>query len=409
MNGKKKLSSDQRFFITLIIFSILLAFFCYGKRVNSYDATMLAFSYKYGFISRGFIGTMYQLLDKVLPVSLMNYQAVKTYTMIITIIYYLILLGFFVMCIRRCQEKNKKYMQYAIIFFAIFAVSMFISEYNFGRLDVYLVMLSLIAVTLLVKEKAQWLVVPIAAVCVMIHQGYVFMFFNLILVLLLYQALSHEKKEQRKYLILFGITFLVGSAFFLYFEFFSHVNGAKIYDDLYATAKSICRKGIVHDDVISAEVLGVDLTAKEWDLHIQNLVELPFFVLLIMPYILFAVQYFRGIIKKAVTVQDKWKYRLVAMGALTMLPNFILKVDYGRWVFAVICYYMVIVLALMAMGDQLIMSEFVSMCDAWQERSPWLILLLLYPLLLVPFQDVIISFLSMRFANYPNKWWLHIW
>ncbi len=409
MNRCKKLSKDQRFVITLIVFSVLLAFFCYGKRVNSYDATMLAFSYKYGFISRGFIGTMYQLLDKLLPVSLMNYEAVKTYTMIITIIYYLLLLSFFIMCLKRCAEKHKTYMEYAIIFFTIFAVSMFISEYNFGRLDVYLVMLSLIGVMLLVKEKAEWLVIPIAGVCVMIHQGYVFMYFNLLLVLLIYKLLSREGKERKKYLILLALTFAVGSVLFLYFEFFSHVNGAEIYDDLYATAKSICRKGIVHDDVISAEVLGVDLTAKERDMHIQNIVELPFFIVLIMPYIIFAVQYFRGIIKKASSSMEKWKYRLVSAGALTMLPCFILKVDYGRWVFAVICYYMVVVLALMAMGDKLVMEEFVQLCDSWGERSPWLILLLLYPLMLVPFQDVVISFLSMRFANYPNKWWLHVW
>lgn len=49
--------------------------------------TMMAFSYKYGFISRGLIGTIYQGLDKILPVNMMTYQACVGYTLVITMLF----------------------------------------------------------------------------------------------------------------------------------------------------------------------------------------------------------------------------------------------------------------------------------------------------------------------------------
>lgn len=63
--------------------------------MNRMDSTVLAFSYKYGFISRGLVGTFYQWLDEILPADLMNQEAVVTYTLCVTLIFYVLMLGFF--------------------------------------------------------------------------------------------------------------------------------------------------------------------------------------------------------------------------------------------------------------------------------------------------------------------------
>ena len=89
-------------------------------------------------------------------------------------------------------------------------------------------MLSLLCAVLILTERAEWLVVLLAAVCVMIHQGYVFMYANIVLVLLFYKAMSGAGKRSRKYWKLFVATFVVISALFLWFEFFSHFNGEEI-------------------------------------------------------------------------------------------------------------------------------------------------------------------------------------
>ena len=79
-----------------------------------------------------------------------------------------------------CAQEIK----YIILFFTIWAIPMFVTEYNFGRLDVYCVILSLLGAIVLISEKVEWLVVIFSALGVMVHQGNVFMFLNIILILL---------------------------------------------------------------------------------------------------------------------------------------------------------------------------------------------------------------------------------
>lgn len=406
---KKEQRERRRFFIVFAAFSVILFFLYYGKRVNKINTTMLAFSYKYGFISRGLIGTIYQFLDKILPGNQMKYAAVMRFTMVITWIFYALLFFFFYKCYRAYRQQNKLLLQNLMIFLTIFAVPTFCAQWNFGRLDVYLVMLSLICAVLILTERAEWLVVLLAAVCVMIHQGYVFMYANIVLVLFFYKAMSGTGKRSRKYWRLFAATFVVISALFLWFEFFSHVNGEEIYEDVVAAAESLCEKGKYHEDVIDHEILGVDLSEREWTYHLQNFLQLPFFLILFSPYLVLGARFFRNVVCQAATTKEKLKYLAVAAGALTLLPDFILKVDYGRWIFAFICYYLVVVLVLLAMGDQIMQVQLQKMTQEIRAKYSWSALFLAYPLLLTPFRDVTINRIVAVFSAYPNEWFFHFW
>lgn len=50
MNQKK--DTPNMFMPACIVFVIILAIRFYGEQVNAINSTMLAFSYKYGFVSR---------------------------------------------------------------------------------------------------------------------------------------------------------------------------------------------------------------------------------------------------------------------------------------------------------------------------------------------------------------------
>lgn len=76
-----------------------------------------------------------------------------------------------------------------------------------------------------------------------IHQGFVFTNANLILVPLFYKIMTEEGKRRKKYILLFAGFFLTISALFLYFEFFSHGNGASIYKEVVAAAKALSENG----------------------------------------------------------------------------------------------------------------------------------------------------------------------
>ena len=86
MNQKK--DTPNMFMPACIVFVIILAIRFYGEQVNAINSTMLAFSYKYGFVSRGLIGSVYQILDALLPVNLYTYDSVMIFTGIVTGIFF---------------------------------------------------------------------------------------------------------------------------------------------------------------------------------------------------------------------------------------------------------------------------------------------------------------------------------
>lgn len=367
---------------------------------------MLAFSYKYGFISRGLIGTIYAVLNRILPFDLMNYTWTYRFTFAITMVYYVILILFLAFCLKRCSEKQTEATRYLAVFFLLFAVPMFCSEFNFGRLDIYCVMLSLIGAILLIEGRFEWLLVPIAALGVMVHQGNVFMFLNIILVLTLCKALSRDGKDRRKYLRLFFSCFVAASALFLWFELFSHFNGANIYDDIVAKATALCNNGAYHADVIDHEILGVDLSDREIMWRVFNIIQYPIFIVATLPYLVIAVRFFCGLFKKAQDKQDKWKYFFVAAGAGTILPDILLKADSGRWMFSIICYYSVVLLSLLAMKDPLVEQQTQESLAAIKRR-PGALMLLIYPLLLQPLGDVYICDITEWIGKFLNNHLLH--
>lgn len=386
----------------------LFAVTCRGM-VRSYNTTMLALSYEYGFTSRSLLGTLYHLLDAVLPLDLIDYRAVVATAYVATILFVLFVEYFLYRCLRRCEGEMVKYGEYLALILSLCLVSTFSFPYNFFRVDIFMILVSLLGVLCLVKERAQWLVVPLSALGVMFHQGYVFMYFNLILVLLFYRALSWWKEDRRKarrYGLLFALSFLMGSALFLWFEFFSRSNGAAFFDTIKSEAEKLSYDGIYHSTLLYHEVLGIDLASTEEEFSRVNAVQILMYGIVCLPMLVFAVRFFAGLIKKAKGALEKWKYLAVVLGAATILPDFLLKIDYGRWMAAVAVYYVGIVLALLAMKDP-VMEAQVRESGESLIRRPGIALWLMIVLLLLPFLDVNIDPFFRHLGSIVNRNFLH--
>ena len=91
------------------------------------------------------------------------------------------------------------------------------------------------------------------------------------------------------------------------------------------------------------------------------------------------------------------------------MPLFLMKCDYARWVFALIAYYCMIFLALVAMGDRIVAEELTGIFTEIKEKYPFAILLLLLPALLTPFWDVHINGLLRGISNPINETFLNLW
>jgi hypothetical protein len=404
----KKRKEANKIVFALAVMSVFVFFRFYDATVDLYNTTLLAFSYKYGFISRGLIGTVFQFINSILPVDMMNYGGALLFTQVATAVFLFILFGFFWQCLRRADEKMTHFLAYTELFLAIIAVSMFVSRRNMGRVDIYMIALSLIGAMLIIRGKFEFLLVPISALAVMFHQGYVFMFFNVLLVLLIYRFFSVEKKEKKKYLIIFVLSFCIGSALFLWFEFFSRMNGEQFVDEIITNSKLLSYNGEYHDTLIDHEILGIDLGGTEWDFHKENFVEYPIYLLFMMPYIWIGVRLFGGFVKAARTKEEKWKYIFVAIGSLTIVPNYILKIDYARWTMSIVVYYVAMLLSMLAMKDEVVEgvcgSVFVEI-----KKKAWAPLLFAYLILFMPFYDVFVNQVMHNIGHFLNVNWLHLW
>lgn len=143
---------------------------------------------------------------------------------------------------KRCQEEYLGRFLYLILFYAVFVVSMFAYKRNFGRLDLYLMALTVIGTMCLIAKKAEWLIVPAfhdqchvpSGLCLYVLQ-YPACPFG-------YRLLSEKEKKARIYYGVILLVSLIGcSALFLWFEFFSHTDGVRYVDEIIANAKAMTK------------------------------------------------------------------------------------------------------------------------------------------------------------------------
>ncbi len=395
----------RRYMLVILLIGFVAFLYSYDGKVENYNSTILAFSYQYGFISRGLIGTLYQWMDGIIPIDLMNYENSIVAILVITLVFYSFFLFFIWKCMTLVEEKFRPVLGYVFVFFVINLVPMFAHKRNFGRIDLFMLLFSAIGVLCIWTKKTIWLVIPLAILSVMVHQGYVFLYFNILLAFLFYE---YEKNNDCKLGVLLLVIFVICSALFFYFELFSHGSGKENVDEIIRNATALSRDGKYHETLIDKEILGKDLTEVELYMRVENLIELPFFLLFTSPYWLSGISFAKRVVCRAGSMKENWMYRLMFMGGLTTLPCFLLKVDYGRWFFAVISYYVILLVGFVIKKDNLVTQELLVEKEKWIEK-PYLAILFLAPVLFVPYWDVHISPIVKGISNPINQTWLHLW
>lgn len=383
---------DKWFFIGLAIISAVACVYYFDHVMSQYNTSLYAISYKYGFVSRGVVGTIWQYLDAILPFNLMTYGAIYKANIIITALFYGLIYIFLMFCVKNTKGQNRTNVKYLIVFFMIFTIPMFVTRQNMGRIDIYLIAISLICVWLLIRRRAEWLIIPLCALAMLIHQGFVFTNVNIILVLILVRWLTSDKKK--KYAFLFALTFIVVSVLFLYFEFNRETLPVASYEEMVQNAKALSHNNEYYEMLFKHEFLGIDVYEDESFWHLQNRIELPIFIILFIPYIVLAVRFFVSVFRSSKTTRDKWLASFVLLGSLTLLPEWILKVDYGRYVYSMVFYYIIIIIALICMKNEIIADSVESLKIYLYNISPMTILLIVYPLLFMPLYDTEISRLT---------------
>ena len=407
-----KMDKNKFGFTLSFIFILAYSYLLYASTsINLINSTTMAFSYEYGFISRGLIGTTYGLIDKIAPIDMMTKDAVVTFIHIVTMVYMLFLFWFFLNLIRSAKVEHITIVTHLCIGFAIWAIPIFVDEQNFGRLDMYCLSLSMIMVILIISKKNEWFVIPLAAISVLIHHGNVFMFINIPLVLLLYRFLDEKEEISRKhYGRIFLTTFLSVSALFIYFEFFSYTGEQASYDTISNIACNLNGYNACDTGLISKTIFGTDLSEGETTFRIISRVQFVIFMVLMIPHMVRTYKTYRNTIRYCNSNRDKLKYIVVLFGVITIVPEMVLKCDYGRYAFMIVAYYAIVTIALIAMQDSIIASEYVLFENKIASRSKTkLFLFYWYPLLMQPVWDVDVNWITYFCGEILNATLLHWW
>ena len=140
--GLNKLEKkDRLFLLAMLVFCALCTMYYFRAEMSEYNTTLYVLSYKYGFISRGLVGTVWQWLDSVLPFDLMNYFSIYNTNLLITGIFYLFFFVLYYFILRIVPATEKSNAKYLMVFMSIFTFPMFVTRQNMGRIDIYLIMM----------------------------------------------------------------------------------------------------------------------------------------------------------------------------------------------------------------------------------------------------------------------------
>ena len=77
-----------------------------------------------------------------------------------------------------------------------------------------------------------------------------------------------------------------------------------------------------------------------------------------------------------------------------------MKIDYGRWLMAIIFYYLMVFIILIGMKDAIFIKAIREVVDNLKNRSSLWIILVAYPLLLTPLMDVATNWVVTIPSNY---------
>lgn len=378
-------------------------FFWNQGNYKTYDFNMgtVAFSYQYGFICRSFIGTALEILAKLLgeevSARLINqFNFLVAIALVLAVILFLYLVGTRTGKLSGAAAAKDVFIA-GLVFEAGIGFSTFFVDW--GRTDIFLLILSLLACWLLVVQKGTFLVVPIAVVCMLIHEGYIFMYANLLFVALAYRVVCClEEKNKRaivRYVVEFGVSMALVVVLFLYFYFIAKPKADLTYIQVLKNTLDVI--GSPTNDLINTiyaiqgQLFGNRWTYAGSDTLAMRIHYLVPTIIAFSPFIAIFFSYwhivYRNVRKGGSGKLRKIFYCLIPFGSVTVLPLFILHMDYWRWYYQICVYELFIVLTLIACGDELLTQSLRELFGRIA-KVRWLpAALVVYAVILGPFRN----------------------
>ncbi len=354
---KIKNDSNMKFLILLFMIMVMQAIRYYPFKFGGWNQIMLSFTYRYGFIQRAFIGTILDIESTLfhIPLKYMRY------------IYGIFTVGLWsYMCITICRKAISGQEELDVkVFLKGLSIAFLIgpgwvSYYsNFAITDTWLVMVAILSVYLIATDKYVFGTVLLSIVAELIHPAYVFLIFNLMMVITAYKVLfKKEKKIDLKYAIVFIVNAIAVSVFFLIMFWFAHARDGITIEYVMERTAEFVGKSVQeienHRPTISGylfregEENGIRCLLQSWGLLIVGM------AIVFFPFFYEIYRYWSSVyqVAKENKIKYSWYFSLVPFGVVTLIPMYVMQNDYGRWTHTGLIYEVGVIVTLLFMKDK---------------------------------------------------------
>ncbi|HCC35960.1 MAG TPA: hypothetical protein DEQ02_10210 [Ruminococcaceae bacterium] len=327
--------------------------------LQDYCVEFYFITYDFGFISRGLIGSLLSLIFPFLTQRAL-YFIIAAALILLSIVTARFLGGI----IRKSDKNLKNVLAYLAVLFCVnpASLSFLFSWENFGRLDIWLLIITIVCLLLITKNKALFLVPVFCAAAVMIHQNFIFLYFPLIFILLAYRAALTSRS--RKNTVICIITGALTCAGFVYFQFFGKIQRLSMETALQMMQSRTnypVSVGPLQFEHYAPFKQHIDLLSEQGPLL---LIKLAIVLVIFLPLIFIFVKLWRAALKSV--TRSRWIYIGFLLVLPAALPIFI-TVDWGRWLAHIIIGQFLLIFCLSAMNDEP-MTKSLRLTGAFMER-----------------------------------------
>ena len=218
-------------------------------------------------------------------------------------------------------------------------INSFWTEENYGRLDMYALLATLVGVCIFNKVKNIYLkYFSLAVVCLLsnaIYQGFVFMYFSFVVIIMLEDILKDSKIQIKKVASGSFVAF-TAIASFLVFQFLDTIkfNSAeemvsylKLRSDIPINEYPIQTEFFGSIKSLYGFMMGSLMGTESLREHLFTL------LIFLLPLVILILRIVFGIIKKETSQKPiiRSAFLLSSLTLLFVIPQFIMNVDWGRW------------------------------------------------------------------------------
>lgn len=341
----EKYKYELMFAVVLLMY--LIYYLPVIDELTSWTVTPYALNYDFGFISRGFMGSIIRL---VIP----NLTIKHIYIIILgnTLLLCGLTIFFMHKIIVKAYDDSKSGIIYLLGLFLVNPGSIAFLFYwgNYGRFDMYLIATLMISALLIIYDKCVWITPLLCVGAVMTHQAFVFQYFPAVLILLFYSSFVLKRKYGKS---IFIFTIITTCAMFLYMQFFSEIKYD--YEDTMAVLNAttdLPADYFEEDMMVKIEYYSSvfeTFTVFVAETFVRNVVKSLTMLVFLIPMIKVLVGIWRSFTKYHKNILCKLMPWFVLIAEI---PMFLLTCDYGRDYAAMILCNFILIFAMYAMGDE---------------------------------------------------------